>query len=342
MKKALITGISGQDGSYLAELLLAKGYIVHGMLRRSSVFTTERIDHLFQNPYLKLHHGDLNDSSNILGLIREINPDEIYHLGAQSHVGVSFEVPEYTGDVSGLGTLRILNALKLLNTEIKLYNASTSEMFGGLPGTQPQNETTIFHPRSPYGVAKLYAHWLAINYREAFDLNISNGILFNHESPRRGKTFVTRKVTLGVSKQYAGGHESIKLGNLEAVRDWGFAGDYVKAMWMMLQQDKGDDFVIATGVACTVREFVQKAYSVIGMEIEWRGSGSSEVGINPQTNQTLVEVDPRYYRPSEVEVLVGDFSKAERILGWRPETSLDSLISNMVESDLAELMRYKQ
>ena len=336
MKKALITGISGQDGSYLAELLLSKGYIVHGMLRRSSVFTTERIDHLIQNPSLRLHHGDLNDSSNVLGMIREINPDEIYHLGAQSHVGVSFEVPEYTGDVSGLGTLRILNALKLLNSEIKLYNASTSEMFGGLPGTQPQNESTIFHPRSPYGAAKLYAHWLAVNYREAFDLNVSNGILFNHESPRRGKTFVTRKITLGVSRQHAGSQESIKLGNLEAIRDWGFAGDYVKAMWMMLQQDTGDDFVIATGVACTVREFVQKAYAVIGVEIEWSGSGSSEVGVNPRTRQILVEVDPKYYRPSEVEVLIGDYSKAETILGWQPETKLNDLISMMVEGDLAE------
>jgi GDPmannose 4,6-dehydratase len=339
MKKALITGISGQDGSYLAELLLTKGYIVHGMLRRSSVFTTERIDHLLQNPDLRLHHGDLNDSSNVLGMIREINPDEIYHLGAQSHVGVSFEVPEYTGDVSGLGTLRILNALKLLNSEIKLYNASTSEMFGGLPGTQPQNESTMFHPRSPYGAAKLYAHWLTINYREAFDLNVSNGILFNHESPRRGKTFVTRKITLGVSKQHAGSLESIKLGNLEAIRDWGFAGDYVKAMWMMLQQNTGDDFVIATGVACTVREFVQKAYSVIGIEIEWSGSGSSEVGINPRTKQILVEVDPKYYRPSEVEVLIGDYGKAERILGWQPETKLDDLVSMMVESDLAEVAK---
>ena len=339
MKKALITGISGQDGSYLAELLLTKGYIVHGMLRRSSVFTTERIDHLLQNPDLRLHHGDLNDSSNVLGMIREINPDEIYHLGAQSHVGVSFEVPEYTGDVSGLGTLRILNALKLLNSEIKLYNASTSEMFGGLPGTQPQNESTMFHPRSPYGAAKLYAHWLTINYREAFDLNVSNGILFNHESPRRGKTFVTRKITLGVSKQLAGCLESIKLGNLEAIRDWGFAGDYVKAMWMMLQQNTGDDFVIATGVACTVREFVQKAYSVIGIEIEWSGSGSSEVGINPRTKQILVEVDPKYYRPSEVEVLIGDYGKAERILGWQPETKLDDLVSMMVESDLAEVAK---
>lgn len=337
MKRALITGITGQDGSYLTELLLDKGYIVHGMIRRSSVFTSERIDHLMNNTRLKLHHGDLNDSSNVLGMIREINPDEIYHLGAQSHVGVSFDVPEYTGDVSGLGTLRMLNAVKHLNSEIRLYNASTSEMFGGLPGTQPQSESTPFHPRSPYGAAKLYAHWLSVNYREAFNLYVSNGILFNHESPRRGKTFVTRKITMGVSRQYMGDRNPIRLGNLDAIRDWGFANDYVESMWMMLQQDKGDDFVIATGVPCTVREFVSKAYSVIGVELEWRGKGSSEVGVDVGTNQKLVEVDSKYYRPAEVDVLVGDYSKAKRMLGWEPKTTLDDLISLMVESDLADI-----
>lgn len=337
MKRALITGITGQDGSYLTELLLDKGYIVHGMIRRSSVFTSERIDHLMNNTRLKLHHGDLNDSSNVLGMIREINPDEIYHLGAQSHVGVSFDVPEYTGDVSGLGTLRMLNAVKHLNSEIRLYNASTSEMFGGLPGTQPQSESTPFHPRSPYGAAKLYAHWLSVNYREAFNLYVSNGILFNHESPRRGKTFVTRKITLGVSRQYMGDRNPIRLGNLDAIRDWGFAKDYVESMWLMLQQDKGDDFVIATGVPCTVREFVSKAYSVIGVELEWRGKGSSEVGVDVSTNQKLVEVDSKYYRPAEVDVLVGNYSKAKRMLGWEPKTTLDDLISLMVESDLADI-----
>jgi GDPmannose 4,6-dehydratase len=340
VKKALITGISGQDGSYLTELLLDKGYVVHGMIRRSSVFTSERIDHLMSNPRLILHHGDLNDSSNVIGMIREVNPDEIYHLGAQSHVGVSFEVPEYTGDVSGLGTLRILNALKLLSSEARLYNASTSEMFGGLPGTQPQTESTLFHPRSPYGAAKLYAHWLSVNYREAFGLKVSNGILFNHESPRRGKTFVTRKISLGVSRQYLGSREPIKLGNLDAIRDWGFAGDYVEAMWMMMQQDNGDDFVIATGVPCTVREFVKKAYSVVGCEIEWRGEGTSEVGIDIRTNQILVEVDKRYFRPTEVEILIGDYSKAKKILGWEPKTTLDDLVSLMVENDLSTLKRF--
>jgi GDPmannose 4,6-dehydratase len=335
MKTAFITGITGQDGSYLAEFLLEKNYEVHGMIRRSSVFTTERIDHLLRDPRLKLHHGDLNDSSNILELIKTVDPEEIYHLGAQSHVGVSFEVPEYSGDVSGLGTLRILNAIKSINPQIKLYNASTSEMFGGLDGTQPQSESTAFHPRSPYGAAKLYAHWLAVNYREAFNIPVSNGILFNHESPRRGKTFVTRKISLGVARQSIGDPTVIKLGNLNAIRDWGFAGDYVEAMWKMLQSDLSDDFVIATGVPCSVREFVEKAYNVVGTEICWVGTGDTETGIDVKTNRVLVEVSPQYYRPAEVEVLIGNPEKANSLLGWSPKTSLDQLVTMMVEGDLA-------
>jgi GDPmannose 4,6-dehydratase len=335
MKRALITGITGQDGSYLAELLLHKDYEVHGMIRRNSVFTTERIDHLLGHPRLKLHHGDLSDSSNILSLISVTKPDEIYHLGAQSHVGVSFDVPEYSGDISGLGTLRILNAVKAIDKNIKLYNASTSEMFGGLVGTQPQSESTPFHPRSPYGAAKLYAHWLAVNYREAFNINVSNGILFNHESPRRGKTFVTRKITLGVARQLSGDLSPVKLGNLNAIRDWGYAGDYVEAMWMMLQSEQPNDYVIATGRACSVRDFVEKAYAFCDIEISWSGSGVDEIGFDKKTNQVLVQVDSKYYRPSEVEVLVGNPRKANIELGWTSKTSLEQLISLMVKSDIS-------
>lgn len=335
MKRALITGITGQDGSYLAELLLDKDYEVHGMIRRNSVFTTERIDHLLEHPRLKLHHGDLSDSSNILSLVSLTKPDEIYHLGAQSHVGVSFDVPEYSGDISGLGTLRILNAVKAIDKNIKLYNASTSEMFGGLVGSQPQSESTPFHPRSPYGAAKLYAHWLAVNYREAFDINVSNGILFNHESPRRGKTFVTRKITMGVARQLSGDLSPVKLGNLNAIRDWGYAGDYVEAMWRMLQSEQLDDYVIATGRACSVRDFVEKAYAFCDIEISWSGSGVDEIGFDKKTNQILVQVDSKYYRPSEVEVLVGNPRKASTELGWTSKTSLEQLISLMVKSDIS-------
>ena len=334
MKKALITGITGQDGSYLTELLIRDGYEVHGIMRRASVFTTERIEHLLDNPKLVLHHGDLNDSSNLTSLVSSILPDEIYHLGAQSHVGVSFEVPEYTGDVVGLGTLRLLNAIKSSGKQIKFYNAATSEMFGGLPETAPQSEATPFHPKSPYGAAKLYSFWLTVNYREAFGLFASNGILFNHESPRRGQTFVTRKISLAAARISKTNEGELVLGNLDAVRDWGFAGDYVKAMRAMLSQDSPDDFVIATGRSATVREFASMAFLCAGIELSWQGSGVDEVGIDSKSGKKIVRVSERYYRPSEVDVLIGDSTKAERILGWKPELDLEGLVKLMVESDL--------
>ena len=334
MKKALITGITGQDGSYLTEYLLERDYQVHGILRRSSVFTTQRIDHLLNHPRLVLHHGDLNDSSNISHLVGSIRPLEIYHLAAQSHVGVSFEVPEYTGDVTGLGTLRLLNAIRSVSPDSKLYNASTSEMFGGIPGTAPQNEQTNFHPRSPYGAAKLYAHWLSMNYREAFGVFTSNGILFNHESPRRGETFVTRKITMGVAKWRSNNSHVIKLGNLDAIRDWGFAGEYIEAMHLMLQKDQPGDYVIATGRGSTVREFVEKSFGCIGVEIDWEGTGLTEVGLHAKTKKKLVEVDSKYFRPSEVEILIGDASFAEIDLNWRAKIQLDELCSMMVKSDI--------
>ena len=336
MKTAFITGITGQDGSYLAELLLEKGYSVHGLLRRSSVFTTERIDHIFDNKNLQLHHGDLNDSSNLFSLVHKIKPDEIYHLGAQSHVGVSFEVPEYTGDVSGLGTLRLLNAIKSLDNEIKFYNAGTSEMFGGLPHTVPQNEQTPFHPRSPYGAAKLYSYWLTVNYRESFDMFCSNGILFNHESPRRGKTFVTRKITLGVGKYKKSKESLISLGNLDAIRDWGFAGDYVEAMWKMLQKDQPNDYVIATGRGCTVRDFATLAFAVAGVKIEWIGNQLNEKAVDKHTGRTVIVIDPKYYRPAEVDYLLGDSTKAHKELKWAPETDLENLVEMMVLSDIEQ------
>jgi GDPmannose 4,6-dehydratase len=336
MKTAFITGITGQDGSYLAELLLEKGYSVHGLLRRSSVFTTERIDHIFDNKNLHLHHGDLNDSSNLFSLVHKIKPDEIYHLGAQSHVGVSFEVPEYTGDVSGLGTLRLLNAIKSLDNEIKFYNAGTSEMFGGLPHTVPQTEQTPFHPRSPYGAAKLYSYWLTVNYRESFDMFCSNGILFNHESPRRGKTFVTRKITLGVGKYKKSKESLISLGNLDAIRDWGFAGDYVEAMWKMLQKDQPNDYVIATGRGCTVRDFATLAFAVAGVEIEWLGNELNEKAVDKHTGRTVIVIDPKYYRPAEVDYLLGDSTKARKELKWEPETDLENLVEMMVLSDIEQ------
>ena len=337
MPIALVTGITGQDGSYLTELLLEKNYTVHGIIRRNSTFTSERIDHLLDHRRLKLHHGDLNDSSNIFSLIQACKPDEIYHLGAQSHVGVSFEVPEYTGDVSGLGTLRILNAIKSINKDIRFYNASTSEMFGGLVGSEPQNENTKFHPRSPYGAAKLYAHWLAINYREAFNIFAANGILFNHESPRRGKTFVTRKISIGVAKSVLGEKSPLRLGNLDSIRDWGFAGDYVNAMWMMLQQNQPEDFVIATGIPCSVRKFVEMSFQVCDIEIDWVGSGLEELGRDKRTGKVLVEIDNRYFRPSEVEVLIGDPSKALSQLNWKATTRLSDLVKMMVNHDLDNL-----
>lgn len=333
-KRALVTGITGQDGSYLTEYLLTMNYEVHGIMRRSSTFTTERIDHLINDPRVKLHLGDLNDSSNIHRLVEEVRPAEIYHLGAQSHVGVSFEVPEYTGDVSGLGTLRILNAVKSIDPEIKFYNAATSEMFGGIPGSQPQNEKTNFHPRSPYGAAKLYAFWLCVNYREAFNLFVANGILFNHESPRRGGTFVTKKISASVAKYIKDQDFVLNLGNLDSVRDWGFAGDYVKAMHSMLQLSQADDFVVATGVGTTVRQFVEMAYEVVDIKIKWEGEGVQEVGINSLNGQTVIKIDPRLYRPSEVDVLIGDYSKAKSQLGWTPNTNVSELAKMMVESEL--------
>jgi GDPmannose 4,6-dehydratase len=336
VKKALITGITGQDGSYLAEYLLGLDYEVHGVMRRVSVFTTERIDHLLDNPRLHLHHGDLNDSSNISNIVRNLQPTEIYHLAAQSHVGVSFEVPEYTGDVTGLGTIRLLNAVKSLSPDSKVYNASTSELFGGMSGTAPQHEGTPFHPRSPYGAAKLYAHWLTQNYRESFSLYAVNGILFNHESPRRGLTFVTRKITRAVASYANGVDKSLALGNLDAVRDWGFAGEYVQAMQLMLQQPTAEDFVIATGRGTTVRQFVTLAFMNIGMSIEWTGTGINEVGIDSKSGKVVASVNSRYFRPSEVEELIGDPSKANSKLKWSANVTVEDLCSMMVEHDLSQ------
>jgi GDPmannose 4,6-dehydratase len=334
MKRALITGITGQDGSYLTELLLEKGYEVHGIIRRASVFTSQRIDHLLKNKSLVLHHGDLNDSSNLFSLVNKIGPEEVYHLGAQSHVAVSFEVPEYTGDVSGLGTLRLLNAIKSLDRGIRFYNAATSEMFGGLPGTAPQNETTPFHPRSPYGAAKLYSYWLTVNYRESFDLFASNGILFNHESPRRGETFVTRKITRAVADYHFDKETKLSLGNLDAIRDWGYAGDFVEAMWLMLQKEKAADYVIATGRECTVREFVIMAFKAADIDIEWQGTGLKEIGVDSKNGNEVVSIDPKYFRPAEVEYLLGDCSKAREELNWEPKTKLEQLVQMMVSSDI--------
>ena len=341
MKRALITGITGQDGSYLAELLLEKGYEVHGMIRRASVFNTERIDHLYQDPHEKnislfLHYGDLVDSSNISRLIEKIKPDEIYNLAAQSHVAVSFATPEYTGEVDGLGTLRLLDAIKDLKIKTRFYQASTSELYGKAQEI-PQNEETPFNPRSPYGIAKLYAHWMVKNYREAYDLYAVNGILFNHESPRRGKRFVTRKITRAAVRIAKGLQQKLYLGNLNAQRDWGYAKDYVEMMWMMLQQDRPDDYVIASGQAHTVREFAELAFKYLGIELEWAGVGLQEVGIDRKNGQVLIEVDPSYFRPTEVELLIGDPTKAIKKLGWKPRVSFAELIKIMVEADLKNI-----
>ena len=329
MKVALITGITGQDGSYLAELLLGKGYEVHGIVRRSSLINTARIDHIFEK--LNLHHGDLTDSSNLISIIKEVEPDEIYNLGAQSHVKVSFEMPEYTGQVDALGTLRILEAVRLLGMEdrVRIYQASTSELYGLVQET-PQSETTPFYPRSPYGVAKLYGFWIVKNYREAYGMHCSSGILFNHESPRRGETFVTRKITRGLSKISCGLQDCLYLGNLDAKRDWGHAKDYVEAMWLMLQQDEPDDYVIATGHQYSVREFVEKAAPFFGFKIEWMGEGLNEVGYDWNTKRPIVKVSEKYFRPSEVETLLGDSTKAKEKLGWEPKISFDELIEDMV------------
>ncbi|MEZ7812673.1 MAG: GDP-mannose 4,6-dehydratase [Paracoccaceae bacterium] len=334
MKNALITGITGQDGSYLAEFLLEKNYYVHGVMRRSSVFTTERIEHLYSNPNFFTYYGDLTDSSSLHKLIEKIRPDEVYNLGAQSHVGVSFEVPEYTGETTGIGTIRLLDAIRDMNSDTRFYQASTSELFGGMPGSEPQSETTPFYPKSPYGAAKLYAYWVTINYREAFGLFACNGILFNHESPRRGLNFVTRKITKTVSEIVNNKIDKLFLGNLDAKRDWGHARDYVEAMWLMLQQDKAEEFVIATGKSYTVREFAEMAFKYAGIELEWVGAGIEEKGLCKTRGTVLVEVDPRYFRPSEVEFLLGDASMANRKLNWRPKTSIEQLVSEMMENDL--------
>ena len=332
MKTALITGVTGQDGSYLAEYLLGKGYFVHGIKRRSSSFNTDRINQIFDtNKNFKLHYGDLTDSTNLIRLIQSIQPDEIYNLGAQSHVKVSFETPEYTANSDAVGTLRLLEAIRILGMEekVRFYQASTSEMFGKVQEV-PQKETTPFYPRSPYGVAKLYAHWITKNYREAYGLHASSGILFNHESPRRGETFVTRKITRGLSQISVGLQDCLYLGNLDAKRDWGHAKDYVRAMWLMLQQDEPDDYVIATGEQYSVREFVDKTSPFFGVKIEWMGEGLDEVGYDWNTKKTIIRVSDRYFRPTEVESLLGDASKAKKVLGWEPEITFDQLIEDMV------------
>jgi GDPmannose 4,6-dehydratase len=329
-KVALITGITGQDGSYLAELLLSKGYEVHGIIRRSSSMNTGRIDHIYNNPKLHLHYGDVTDSLSIMNVLKKHNPSEIYNLAAQSHVKVSFETPEYTATVDALGTLKILESVRILNMDrtCKIYQASTSEMFGLVQET-PQKETTPFYPRSPYGVAKLYAYWITKNYRESYDMFCCSGILFNHESPRRGFNFVTKKVVDGLEAISAGRQECLYMGNLNALRDWGHAKDYVKAMWLMLQQDKPEDFVIATGKQYSVKDFIEKCAPYFYLKIRWEGEGLNEVGINVNTGKVIIRVDPKYFRPAEVETLLGDPSKAKSVLGWEPEYTFDALVEDM-------------
>ena len=343
-KVALITGITGQDGSYLAEFLLEKGYIVHGIKRRASSFNTQRVDHIYQDPHVsnasfKLHYGDLSDSSNLTRIIQETQPDEIYNLGAQSHVAVSFESPEYTADVDGMGTLRILEAIRILGLEKKtrFYQASTSELYGLVQET-PQRETTPFYPRSPYAVAKLYAYWITVNYREAYNMYACNGILFNHESPRRGETFVTRKITRGLANISQGLEDCLYMGNIDALRDWGHAKDYVRMQWMMLQQDQAEDFVIATGVQYSVRQFIEWTAEELGMSLRWEGEAVNEVGY--WNDKPIVKIDPRYFRPTEVETLLGDPSKAKQILGWVPEITAQEMCAEMVASDLAQAKQH--
>jgi GDPmannose 4,6-dehydratase len=340
MKTALISGITGQDGAYLSEFLLKKGYSVHGIKRRSSSFNTERIDHLYQDPHVEnkkliLHYGDLTDTSNLVRIIQQVQPDEIYNLGAQSHVQVSFEVPEYTADTDGIGALRLLEAIRILGMEkkVRFYQASTSELFGKVQ-EMPQKETTPFYPRSPYAVAKLYAYWIVVNYRESYGMYACNGILFNHESPIRGETFVTRKITRAVARIKFGLQDKLYMGNIDSKRDWGFAGDYVELMWLMLQQEKADDYIMATGITTTVRDFITMAFSQAGINIKWEGKGIEEKGIESVTGKVLVEIDPRYFRPAEVEILIGDPSKAFSSLGWKPKVQLPQLVKMMVENDL--------
>ena len=339
MKKALITGITGQDGAYLAQFLLEKGYEVHGIKRRSSSFNTERIDHLYSDPHaqgrrLILHYGDLTDATNLIRVIQGVRPDEIYNLAAQSHVAVSFETAEYTANADAIGTLRLLEAIRILGLEktTRFYQASTSEMFGKVQEI-PQRETTPFYPRSPYGVAKLYAHWITVNYREAYGLFACSGILFNHESPIRGETFVSRKITRGLARIEAGLDACLYLGNLDARRDWGHARDYVRAQWLMLQQQEPDDFVIATGLQYSVRDCVQRAARCLGIDLQWRGTGIDEQGIDPRSGKVIVRVDPRYFRPTEVDTLLGDATKARDKLGWKPEVTFDELVAEMVAAD---------
>ncbi|RWO97380.1 MAG: GDP-mannose 4,6-dehydratase [Mesorhizobium sp.] len=344
-KTALITGITGQDGAYLAELLLAKGYDVHGIKRRSSSFNTGRIDNLYQDPHekdvrLSLHYGDMTDATNLIRIVQEVQPDEIYNLAAQSHVQVSFETAEYTANADAIGTLRLLEAIRLLGLtkKTRFYQASTSELYGKVQEI-PQRETTPFYPRSPYAAAKIYAYWITVNYREAYDIHASNGILFNHESPMRGETFVTRKITRAAAAISLGLQDKLYLGNLSAERDWGHARDYVEGMWRILQHEVPDDYVLATGVKNSVRRFVELAFSEVGIEIEWVGSGVDEKGIDAKSGAVLVEVDPRYFRPTEVELLIGDASKAERVLGWKATTSLATMVQEMIQSDLETVRR---
>jgi GDPmannose 4,6-dehydratase len=342
-KRALITGVTGQDGALLAELLLAKGYEVHGVKRRSSSFNTERVDHLYQDPHKAgtsffMHYGDLTDSTNLIRLVQETQPDEIYNLAAQSHVQVSFETPEYTANADGIGVLRLLEAIRILKMEsrTRFYQASTSELYGKVQEI-PQRETTPFYPRSPYGAAKLYAYWITVNYREAYGMHASNGILFNHEGPTRGETFVTRKITRAVAAIQNGFQDRLYVGNLDAQRDWGDARDYVKGMWLILQQDKPDDFVLATGETHSVREFIERAFLEVGRKIAWRGKGVDEEGIDDKSGGVLVKVDPRYFRPTEVELLLGDPSKARKVLGWKHEITFPQLVKEMVASDLKKV-----
>ncbi|MCC0674226.1 GDP-mannose 4,6-dehydratase [Clostridioides sp. ES-S-0145-01] len=343
-KIALITGITGQDGSYLAELLLDKGYEVHGIIRRASTFNTKRIDHLYKDPHeedvnLFLHYGDVTDSSNLNRLIEKIKPDEIYNLASQSHVGVSFNLPEYTAETTAISTLRLLDAIKENSFKTKFYQASTSELFGGILGTAPQNEETPFHPKSPYGVAKLYSYWITVNYREAYNIFACNGILFNHESPRRGETFLTRKVTRAVASIYLGEQDKLYLGNLDARRDWGHAKDYVEGMWRMLQQHNAQDYVLSMNETHTVREFCELAFKELGYELEWQGTGLDEKGIDRRTKKILIEIDPRYFRPLEVDLLLGDSTKARTELKWEPKYSFEDLVKEMVEYDLKSLKK---
>jgi GDPmannose 4,6-dehydratase len=343
MKTALITGITGQDGAYLAEFLLEKGYQVHGLKRRSSSFNTQRIEHLYQDPHeenqrLHLHFGDLTDATNLIRIVQKTQPDEIYNLGAQSHVKVSSEIPEYTADTNGLGTMRILEAIRILGLEktTRFYQASTSELYGRVAEI-PQTETTPFYPRSPYAAAKLYAYWMTVHYREAYNMHASNGILFNHESPLRGETFVTRKITRAVAAIQKGQQDMLYLGNLEAKRDWGHARDFVNGMWLMLQQDTSDDYVLATGVSTTVRQFAEWAFEEIGIKLEWRGKGEAEKGYRAGTDTCLIQIDPKYFRPAEVDQLLGDASKAKSKLGWAYETDVKALVHEMVQADIAAL-----